>query len=248
MSATQSKADALREELAALRRRLAEAEARRVPEAVPLKPQVAAPVAGHSTAPFAPATRVQCATRVQSVVRGQQARQNPARALERMSEGPAAAEARRRALERAREREARRNEDTSCSNASFFASNARRLCPSRRSRPPGSRRSRLEALSFSRCAASSRGLGGCRGPVGSPCHPEGSGAWTPSSGANAEKSSSANRGLSTAAIASAPTEMTKERAGRNKQTSVATRVAEKKTPSLQFRCEKLESRSQAKTV
>ena len=67
-----TKADALREELAELRRRLAEAEARkRVPEAVPLKPQVAAPVAGHSTAPFAPATRVQCATRVQSVVRGQ---------------------------------------------------------------------------------------------------------------------------------------------------------------------------------
>ena len=109
MSATQSKADALREELAALRRRLAEAEARRVPEAVPLKPQVAAPVVGHSTAPFAPATRVQCATRVQSVVRGQQARQDPARALERMSEGPA--EARRRARERAREREARRDED-----------------------------------------------------------------------------------------------------------------------------------------
>ena len=106
-----TKADALREELAALRRRLAEAEARRVPEAVPLKPQVAAPVAGHSTAPFAPATRVQCATRVPSVVRGQQARQDPARALERISEGPAAAEARRRARERAREREARRNED-----------------------------------------------------------------------------------------------------------------------------------------
>ena len=114
----------------------------------------------------------------------------------------------------ARVSEARRNEDTSCSNASFFTSNARRLCPSRRSRPPGSRRSRLEALSFSRCAASSRGLGGCRGPVGSPCHPEGSGAWTPSSGANAEKSSSANRGLSTAAIASAPTAMTKERGGK----------------------------------
>ena len=106
-----TKADALREELAALRRRLAEAEARRVPEAVPLKPQIAAPVAGHSTAPFAPATRVQCATRVQSVVRGQQARQDPARALERISEGPAAAEARRRARERARGREARRNED-----------------------------------------------------------------------------------------------------------------------------------------
>ena len=107
-----TKADALREELAELRRRLAEAEARkRVPEAVPLKPQIAAPVAGHSTAPFAPATRVQCATRVQAAVRGQQARHDPARALERMSEGPAAAEARRRALERAREREARRNED-----------------------------------------------------------------------------------------------------------------------------------------
>ena len=74
MSATQSKADALREELAALRRRLAEAEARRVPQAVPLKPQVAAPVAGHSTAPFAPATRVQCATRVQAAVRGQDAK------------------------------------------------------------------------------------------------------------------------------------------------------------------------------
>ena len=101
MSATQSKADALREELAALRRRLAEAEARRVPEAVPLKPQVAAPVAGHSTAPFAPATRVQCATRVQAAVRGQQARQDPARALERVSE-----EALRR-----RCREARRDED-----------------------------------------------------------------------------------------------------------------------------------------
>ena len=114
MSATQSKADALREELAALRRRLAEAEARRVPEAVPLKPQIAAPVAGHSTAPFAPATRVQCATRVQAAVRGQQARQDPGRSLERarsISEGPAAAEERRRARERAREREARRNED-----------------------------------------------------------------------------------------------------------------------------------------
>ena len=96
-----SKADALREELAALRRRLAEAEARRVPEAVALKPQVASPVVGHSTAPFAPATRVQCATRVQSVVRGQQARQDPARALERVSE-----EALRR-----RCREARRDED-----------------------------------------------------------------------------------------------------------------------------------------
>jgi hypothetical protein len=47
---------------------------------------------------------------VQSVVRGQQARQDPARALERVSEGDAA-EARRRARERAREREARRNED-----------------------------------------------------------------------------------------------------------------------------------------
>ena len=57
-----------------------------MPEAVPLKPQVAAPVAGHSTAPFAPATRVQCATRVQAAVRGQQARQDPARALERVSE------------------------------------------------------------------------------------------------------------------------------------------------------------------
>ena len=114
MSATQSKADALREELTALRRRLAEAEARRVPEAVPLKPQVAAPVVGHSAAPFAPATRVQCATRVQAAVRGQQARQDPVRSLERarsISEGPAAAEARRRARERAREREARRNED-----------------------------------------------------------------------------------------------------------------------------------------
>ena len=114
MSATQSKADALREELAALRQRLAEAEARRVPEAVPLKPQVAAPVVGHSAAPFAPATRVQCATRVQSVVRGQQARQDPVRSLERarsISEGPAAAEERRRARERAREREARREED-----------------------------------------------------------------------------------------------------------------------------------------
>ena len=97
-----TKADALREELAELRRRLAEAEARkRVPEAVPLKPQVAAPVAGHSTAPFAPATRVQCATRVQAAVRGQQARQDPARALERVSE-----EALRR-----RCREARRDED-----------------------------------------------------------------------------------------------------------------------------------------
>ena len=109
-----SKADALREELAALRRRLAEAEARRVPEAVPLKPQVAAPVVGPSAAPFAPATRVQCATRVQAAVRGQQARQDPGRSLERarsISEGPAAAEERRRARERAREREARRNED-----------------------------------------------------------------------------------------------------------------------------------------
>ena len=97
-----TKADALREELAELRRRLAEAEARkRVPEAVPLKPQIAAPVAGHSTAPFAPATRVQCATRVQAAVRGQQARQDPARALERVSE-----EALRR-----RCREARRDED-----------------------------------------------------------------------------------------------------------------------------------------
>merc|ERR1712091_133735 len=95
------KADALREELAALRRRLAEAEARRVPEAVPLKPQIAAPVAGHSATPFAPATRVQCATRVQAAVRGQQARQDPARALERVSE-----EALRR-----RCREARRDED-----------------------------------------------------------------------------------------------------------------------------------------
>ena len=81
-----------------------------MPEAVPLKPQIAAPVAGHSTAPFAPATRVQCATRVQAAVRGQQARQDPARALERVSEGDAA-EARRRARERAREREARRDED-----------------------------------------------------------------------------------------------------------------------------------------
>ena len=109
-----TKADALREELAALRRRLAEAEARRVPEAVPLKAQIAAPVVGHSAAPFAPATRVQCATRVQAAVRGQQARQDPVRSLERarsITEGPAAADARRRARERASEREARRNED-----------------------------------------------------------------------------------------------------------------------------------------
>jgi hypothetical protein len=117
--------------------------------------------------------------------------------------------------------EARRNEDISCSSASFFASNARRLCPSRRSRLPWSRRSCLEALSFSRCAASSRGLGGCSGPLGSAFHKEGSGAWTPSSGANAEKSSSANRGLSTAPIASAPTAMNERDRGETKK-SVAT--------------------------
>ena len=75
-----TEADALREELAALRRRLAAAEARdrRMPEAVALaRPVIASPVVGHSTAPLATITHVQAA------VRGNQARQDPARALER---------------------------------------------------------------------------------------------------------------------------------------------------------------------
>jgi hypothetical protein len=75
-----TEADALREELAALRRRLAVAEARerQMPEAVPLaRPVIASPVVGHSTAPLATITHVQAA------VRGNQARQDPARALER---------------------------------------------------------------------------------------------------------------------------------------------------------------------
>jgi hypothetical protein len=75
-----TEADALREELAALRRRLAAAEARerQMPEAVPLaRPVIASPVVGHSTAPLATITHVQAA------VRGNQARQDPARALER---------------------------------------------------------------------------------------------------------------------------------------------------------------------
>ena len=70
----------MREELAALRRRLAAAEARdrRMPEAVPLaRPVIASPVVGHSEAPLATITHVQAA------VRGNQARQDPARALER---------------------------------------------------------------------------------------------------------------------------------------------------------------------
>ena len=74
-----TEADALREELAALRRRLAAAEARdrRMPEAVALaRPLIASPVVGHSTAPLATITHVQAA------VRGNQARQDPARALE----------------------------------------------------------------------------------------------------------------------------------------------------------------------
>ena len=75
-----TEADALREELAALRRRLAAAEARerQMPEAVALaRPVIASPVVGHSTAPLATITHVQAA------VRGNQARQDPARALER---------------------------------------------------------------------------------------------------------------------------------------------------------------------
>ena len=75
-----TEADALREELAALRRRLAAVEARerQMPEAVALaRPVIASPVVGHSTAPLATITHVQAA------VRGNQARQDPARALER---------------------------------------------------------------------------------------------------------------------------------------------------------------------
>ena len=75
-----TEADALREELAALRRRLAAAEARdrHMPEAVALaRPVIASPVVGHSEAPLATITHVQAA------VRGNQARQDPARALER---------------------------------------------------------------------------------------------------------------------------------------------------------------------
>ena len=68
----------MREELAALRRRLAAAEARQPPVAVALaRPVIASPVVGHSTAPLATITHVQAA------VRGNQARQDPARALER---------------------------------------------------------------------------------------------------------------------------------------------------------------------
>ena len=68
----------MREELAALRRRLAAAEARQPPVAVALaRPVVASPVVGHSTAPLATITHVQAA------VRGNQARQDPARALAR---------------------------------------------------------------------------------------------------------------------------------------------------------------------
>ena len=73
-----SEADALREELARVRRRLAAAEAKEAPVAVALaRPVLAEPVVGPSAAPFATATRVQ------TIVRGHQARHDPARAIVR---------------------------------------------------------------------------------------------------------------------------------------------------------------------